>query len=98
MPLPGVHASGSEVIVPELLSSRDEGERRLIQAVVTLARSLRDERDRLAKRLHEVELELSVLASKLLTREDAADALGPLSGGGIEPRADRPRRPSRTRG
>ena len=98
MALPQVHVTGSDVILPELLASDDEGERRLIQAVVTLARSLRDERDRLARRLHEVELELNLLASKLLAREDGAEALDPVSGSGTEPRADRPRRPSRTRG
>ncbi|MGH7314127.1 MAG: hypothetical protein ACREJV_13205 [Candidatus Rokuibacteriota bacterium] len=43
----------------------DERERLLIEAVVTLARSLRDERDRLAGRLREVESELQSLTSRL---------------------------------
>jgi hypothetical protein len=43
----------------------DDRERLLIEAVVTLARSLRDERDRLAGRLREVENELQTLASRL---------------------------------
>ncbi len=43
----------------------DERERRLIEAVVALARALRDERDRLAGRLREVEDELSSLATRL---------------------------------
>jgi hypothetical protein len=43
----------------------DDRERLLIEAVVTLARSLRDERDRLAGRLREVESELQTLASRL---------------------------------
>lgn len=43
----------------------DDRERLLIEAVVTLARSLRDERDRLADRLREVENELQTLASRL---------------------------------
>jgi hypothetical protein len=40
-------------------------ERRLIEAVVSLARSLRDERDRLAERLREVESQLGSLAQQL---------------------------------
>jgi hypothetical protein len=43
----------------------DDRERLLIEAVVTLARSLRDERDRLAGRLREVESELQSLTSRL---------------------------------
>jgi hypothetical protein len=43
----------------------DHRERLLIEAVVTLARSLRDERDRLAGRLREVETELQTLTSRL---------------------------------
>lgn len=38
---------------------------RLLEQVVSRARSLRDERERLARRLTELEDELSVLASKL---------------------------------
>jgi len=43
----------------------DERERLLIEAVVSLARTLRDERDRLADRLRVVENQLSTLASRL---------------------------------
>ncbi|OLB93947.1 MAG: hypothetical protein AUH30_18850 [Candidatus Rokubacteria bacterium 13_1_40CM_68_15] len=43
----------------------DERERLLIEAVLSLARTLRDERDRLADRLRAVESELSTLASRL---------------------------------
>ena len=64
--MPRLHASDPpDAIVSSPFDSVDERERRLIEAVVTLARSLRDERDRLAKRLHEVEQELNLLASKL---------------------------------
>lgn len=66
-----------DVIIPEPLDGVDERERRLIEAVVALARSLRDERDRSARRLWEVERELSLLTSKLdVPGEDAvADGL-----------------------
>jgi hypothetical protein len=43
----------------------DERERLLIDAVVALTRTLRDERDRLAQRLREVEYELGTLAARL---------------------------------
>jgi hypothetical protein len=43
----------------------DERERLLIEAVVTLARTLRDERDRLAERLQQVERDLTTLAERL---------------------------------
>src|SRR6266446_5832901 len=43
----------------------DERERLLIEAVLSLARTLRDERDRLAERLRSVENQLSTLASRL---------------------------------
>jgi hypothetical protein len=49
----------------EAESSLEEREHRLIDAVVSLTKSLRDERERLASRLAEVEHELSVLAVKL---------------------------------
>ena len=83
-------------ILPPAAGSLDERERRLIDAVVALARSLRDERDRLAARLHEVELELSQLVSRLESRGDASDRLDPLSDPERDARAGRPRRPSRT--
>ena len=81
-------------IVPPPTGSLEDRERRLIEAVVALARSLRDERDRLAVRLREVELELSRLTSKLETRgDDSADAFSDLE---RDARAERLRRPSRT--
>ena len=43
----------------------DDRERLLIEAVVSLARTLRDERDRLAERLREVESELQTLSARL---------------------------------
>jgi hypothetical protein len=43
----------------------DDRERVLIEAVVTLARTLRDERDRLSERLRQVELELATLVARL---------------------------------
>ena len=100
--MPRVSAASSPIeILPPPLGSVDERERRLIEAVVALARSLRDERDRLAARLREVELELSVLASRLEAREGAADGPegaadgDPFSHPGTAARGVRPRRPSR---
>jgi len=43
----------------------DAREGRLIEAVVSLARSFREERDRLAHRLSELEREIDALAIKL---------------------------------
>ncbi len=43
----------------------DAREERLIEAVVSLAKSFREERDRLAHRLSELEREIDVLAIKL---------------------------------
>jgi hypothetical protein len=92
-----IRASGSPIeILPPPLGSVEERERRLIDAVVALARSLRDERDRLAARLREVELELSLLASKMDARGEAEDLLDPFSGPETAARVARPRRPSRT--
>jgi hypothetical protein len=53
----------------------DERERLLIEAVVTLARTLRDERDRLADRLREVENELQTLSTRLEPRRSEPSAL-----------------------
>lgn len=47
------------------MTTLDERERRLIEAVVALARSLTEERERLARRLAEVERELNALAGKV---------------------------------
>ena len=46
-------------------STVSQSEQRLLEQVVSLARSLRDERERLARRLTDLEQELCVLASKL---------------------------------
>jgi hypothetical protein len=51
----------------------DERERLLIEAVVTLARTLRDERDRLAERLREVERDLTTLTERLDPRPSRRD-------------------------
>jgi len=51
----------------------DDRERLLIEAVVTLARTLRDERDRLAERLREVEYELQTLTIRLERRSEPAE-------------------------
>jgi len=50
---------------------RPADERLLIEAVVSLARTLRDERDRLAERLREVESELTSLNARLDVQRDA---------------------------
>jgi hypothetical protein len=54
----------ASIVIPET-EVIDERERLLIEAVLSLARTLRDERDRLAERLRSVENELSTLASRL---------------------------------
>jgi len=90
-------ASHQDAITCENLTSVEERERRLIQAVVALARSLRDERDRLAARLREVERELNALSGKLDTGEPGGGAGDALSGFRVAARADRPLRPSRRR-
>ncbi|MGH7340907.1 MAG: hypothetical protein ACREKH_10500 [Candidatus Rokuibacteriota bacterium] len=89
-------SNGPIEILPPPLGSLEERERRLIEAVVALARSLRDERDRLAARLREVELELNLLAAKMEARGDAPQILDPFTPTETAARADRPRRPSRT--
>jgi hypothetical protein len=90
-------ASQQDAIACESLTSVVERERRLIQAVVALARSLRDERDRLAARLREVERELNALSGKLDAGEPGAGGPDALSGFRVAARADRPPRPSRRR-
>ena len=74
-------------ILPPPVGSIEDRERRLIEAVVSLTRSLRDERDRLLARLREVELELRRLTS---SREEAFSDLE------TDARAARPQHPSRT--
>jgi hypothetical protein len=92
-----VHPATSPIeVLPPPLGSVEERERRLIEAVVALARSLRDERDRLAARLREVELELSRLGSKLDAPGDTADLIDSLGAPERAARAARPQRPSRT--
>jgi hypothetical protein len=51
----------------------DDRERLLIEAVVTLARTLRDERDRLAERLREVEHDLRTLTMRLERRAEPSE-------------------------
>jgi hypothetical protein len=51
----------------------DDRERLLIEAVVTLARTLRDERDQLAERLREVEHDLQTLTMRLERRAEPAE-------------------------
>jgi len=78
-------------------ASLEERERRLIEAVVALARSLRDERDRLAARLREVERELAALGTKLDARPDDVIVPEPFRRLGTGLGGDRPPRPSRRR-
>src|SRR5262245_37799094 len=92
-----VHSSRPSIeIVPPPLGSVEERERRLLEAVVALARSLRDERDRLAARLQEVEDELSRLGATLDVRGDAAAVIGSMTAPETPVRVAGPRRPSRT--
>ena len=67
----------------------DERERRIIDAVMTLARSFRDDREALVRRLSAVEQALDVLALKMEMR-----APGPPAG--TETPAVPPPAPSRT--
>jgi len=69
------------------IPAADDRERRLIDAVVSLAKSFREERDRLARRLSELEREIDALAVRLDRREFPGTDLP------VEPRPD----PSRTR-
>ncbi len=47
------------------ITSLPDQEWRLLEQVISLARALREERERVARRLAELEKELSVLATKL---------------------------------
>jgi hypothetical protein len=67
----------------------DERERRLIEAVVSLAKSFREERDRLARRLNDLEREIDALAVRLDQPPRALPGTG-------EPAVPQPG-PSRTR-
>jgi hypothetical protein len=62
---PGMLDARRKQAVTDTPEPADERERLLIEAVVTLARTLRDERDRLADRLREVETELNSLTARL---------------------------------
>lgn len=65
----------SDTPVKPEIEVKDDRERLLIEAVVTLARTLRDERDRLAERLREVENELQTLSTRLEPRRPAPSEL-----------------------
>jgi len=58
----------------------DERERRIIDAVMTLARSFRDDREQLARRLSAVEQALDVLALKVELGPSAPPAETPTPG------------------
>jgi hypothetical protein len=65
----------------------DDRERRLIEAVVSLAKSFREERDRLARRLSQLEQEMVILSIRLDAQQRAqSEAVPP---------ADPPPGPSR---
>ena len=66
----------------------DDRERRLIEAVVSLAKTFRDEREQLMRRLVQLEQEMRVLALRL----DAYERPRPAA-----PPDGRPSDPSRTR-
>src|SRR6266700_1953107 len=63
-PPPAPFLKAASIVIPDT-EVIDERERLLVEAVLSLARTLRDERDRLAERLRSVEDELSTLASRL---------------------------------
>jgi hypothetical protein len=62
-----VELRATEMVEAEPLPSVDDRERLLLEVVVALAKALRDERDRLSRRLAEVEEELESLPVKLGT-------------------------------
>ena len=55
----------------------DERERRLIEAVVSLAKTFREERDHLARRLTQLEHEMEILALRLDAHERRRPAASP---------------------
>ena len=55
----------------------DERERRLIEAVVSLAKTFREERDHLARRLSQLEHEMEILALRLDAHERPRSAAPP---------------------
>ena len=82
-----VHSAHPPIeILPPPVGSIEDRERRLIEAVVALTRSLRDERDRLAGRLRDVELELSRLTSSLEVGTTTTPTGSAISKQTLEPR------------
>ena len=65
----------------------DDRERRLIEAVVSLAKTFRDERDQLIRRLTQLELQIEILALRLDEQQRTPRAALPDA---------RPRDPNRT--
>jgi hypothetical protein len=65
----------------------DDREQRLIEAVVSLAKSFREEREHLLRRVLQLEHELEILALRLDARQPPSP---------VEPPADPPPAPSRT--
>jgi hypothetical protein len=66
-----VELRATETVDAEPVESTDERERVLLDVVVALTKALRDERDRLSRRLAEVEEELETLPLRLGTRPGA---------------------------
>jgi hypothetical protein len=66
-----VELRATEMVEAEPLPSVEERERVLLEVVVAFAKALRDERERLSRRLAEVEQELESLPVKLGTQPGA---------------------------
>jgi hypothetical protein len=66
-----VELRATEMVDAEPVESIDERERLLLDVVVSLTKALRDERDRLRRRLAEVEEELEALPFRLGARPGA---------------------------
>lgn len=58
-------------------AAADDRERRLIEAVVSLARTFREERDRLARRLSDLEREIEALAFRVQAQQHEPAAASP---------------------